>query len=48
MKHILITQYETNPPQYDQAVLEKILKFDLDLFSKVTEVILEVKLAENA
>ena len=38
MKHILIQHYATNPPQYDQAVIEDFHEFDLDLFFKVTEV----------
>ena len=37
----------TTPPQYGQALTEKNAKCDLDLFFKVTEVKLEVKLAEN-
>ena len=36
------------PPQYDQPLTEKNVRFGLDLFFKVTDVKLEVKLAENA
>ena len=45
--HILIQHYETNPLQYDQALTEKNVIFDLDLFLKVIEVKLELKLAEH-
>ena len=41
-------QYENNPPQYDEALTDNHIRFDLDLFLKVTEVKLGVKLAENA
>ena len=36
------------PPQYDQALTEKNVICDLDLFFKVIEVKLEVKLEKNS
>ena len=45
--HILIQHYDDNPPQYDQALTDNHIRFDLDPFLKVTEVKLEVKLANN-
>ena len=41
--HNFICKYEINTPQYDQSLLEEIIKFDLDLNFKVIEVKLEVK-----
>ena len=36
--HILIQHYETNPPQYDHALSDKTMKYELDLILKTTEV----------
>ena len=44
--HILIQHYDDNPPQYDQALTDNHIRFDLDPFLKVTEVKLEVKLSQ--
>ena len=41
--NFIICKYEINTPQYDQSLLEEIIKFDLDLDFKVIEVKLEVK-----
>ena len=37
-----------SPPQYGQALTEINVKYDFDLFFKVTKVKIEVELAENA
>ena len=39
--------YDSIAPKYDKAKIENIVRFDLDIFLKVTEIKLEVKLAEN-